>query len=86
MMKRFLSKKDFEDEEYGPWQMTYARHKKDNDQTFEDGDESEKEKEGYLPTENENDGLDKNEQWYHDKEYAYHIRNMMPYDYDRYNK
>lgn len=66
--------------------MTYTRHKTEKDPTFEEGDESEKEKEGYLPNENENDGLDKNGQWYHDQEYAKHIRYMTPYDYDRYNK
>jgi hypothetical protein len=86
LTKRFLSKKDFEDEEYGPYQMTYTRHKTEKDPTFEEGDESEKEKEGYLPNENENDGLDKNGQWYHDQEYAKHIRYMTPYDYNRYNK
>ena len=70
MTKRFLAKKDFEDEEYGPYSYRYSRHKDQKDQSFEDGDESEKEKEGYMPQENENDGLDKQGNWYHDHEYG----------------
>jgi hypothetical protein len=92
MMKRFLSKKDFEDEEYGPLQYGLQRHKH-QDSSFEDGEESEKEKEGYFPQENENDGLDSRGRWVHDREYGYpyeynpryHGRNGG-YDYDKYNQ
>lgn len=48
-MKRYLSKKDWEDEEYGHYQYGYHRQKNEKPESFEDGDESAKEKEGYMP-------------------------------------
>jgi hypothetical protein len=69
MTKRFLAKKEFEDEEYGPLSYGYVRHKKDKND-FEDGSENDKEKEGYMPQGNDNDGLDKEGNWYHDRDYG----------------
>lgn len=91
MMKRFMSKKAYDDEEYGPWQYGYHRHKKATDISFEDGDENEKEKEGYYPVDGENDGLDERGRWYHDSEYGYpyeydpRYHGRHPYNYDKYN-
>ena len=82
MMKRFLSRKDWEEEEYGPWIYGRHRHKKVED-SFEDGDQSNKEVEGYYPQEDDYDGIDKSGKFYVDRDYAGPLQH---YDYSAYNR